>query len=438
MIINRNKTAWIIYALIMLFPGLISGQVFKSVNKEKDGISILVEGGRLKILPIADNAIRIRYLKELPDTLTEFVFTSVKGLPDFMISESGEIVELQTKDIQLRFNKLNNQLSFANHQGVEFLREKAGTRKLVTVSGGMEYGYLAEQSFESPADEALFGLGQFQDGQFNLKDIPRRLIQVNSQIALPFIYSNKGYGLLWHQYGLTDFNPTDQQVELQKVENSQPDGKSLMDATTSAGTQKIRQDQAMYQGQFNLPEDGEYALFLNLGEMGNRQFVAIDGNPVIDQTNLWLPPSIGTKTFLKAGTHHVQIICKASNTPQLSWKLPGNTTTFRSPDALYIDYVVIYGPSADQVIKTYRNLSGPAPLLPRWAYGFWQCRERYSSGQELVNAVKEFRNRNLPLDVIVQDWQYWGNNGWGVPQFDTTNYKNPKSFIREIHDMNAA
>jgi alpha-D-xyloside xylohydrolase len=98
---------------------------------------------------------------------------------------------------------------------------------------------------------------------------------------------------------------------------------------------------------------------------------------------------------------------------------------------------MFYGPSADSVIASYRNLSGNVPMLPLWAYGFWQCRERYTSGAQLVETVKEFRKRKIPLDVIVQDWQYWGKNGWGVPQFDTTNYSNPSGFIRELHDLNA-
>jgi len=76
-------------------------------------------------------------------------------------------------------------------------------------------------------------------------------------------------------------------------------------------------------------------------------------------------------------------------------------------------------------------------MFPKWAYGFWQCRERYTSGTHLVETVKEFRKRNLPLDVIVQDWQYWGSRGWGVPQFDEKNYPNPAGFIKEIHDLNA-
>jgi alpha-D-xyloside xylohydrolase len=152
---------------------------------------------------------------------------------------------------------------------------------------------------------------------------------------------------------------------------------------------------------------------------------------------MWLPPTVSTLVNLTAGEHQIQLVCKATNTPKVSWKIKDDLTTFRSPNAMLLDYVVFYGPSADDVIAAYRNLSGDAPMFPLWAYGFWQCRERYSSGDQLVETVKEFRKRNFPMDVIVQDWQYWGKNGWGVPQFDKTNYANPADFIKKLHDSNA-
>ena len=180
-----------------------------------------------------------------------------------------------------------------------------------------------------------------------------------------------------------------------------------------------------------------YSIFLDLGDMDNRHLVLIDSKPCIDISNFWLPPTASTLVDLKAGEHQVQLVCKSSNTPRVSWKRTNDETTFRSPNAKLLDYVVFYGPSADSVITTYRNLSGNVPMLPRWAFGFWQCRERYTSGKHLVETVKEFRKRNIPIDVIVQDWQYWGKNGWGVPMFDDINYSNPAGFIKEIHDLNA-
>ena len=170
--------------------------------------------------------------------------------------------------------------------------------------------------------------------------------------------------------------------------------------------------------------------------MESRHFVVIDSIPCLDQTNMWLPPTAGVLVKLTKGEHKVQLVCKSNNTPTLSWKLKQNTTTFKSPNAKQLDYVVFSG-SADEVISSYRNLSGNVPLLPLWAYGFWQCRERYSSGKQLVETVKEFRKRNIPMDVIVQDWQYWGKQGWGVPIFDTINYPEPDKFIKDIHNFNA-
>jgi alpha-D-xyloside xylohydrolase len=280
-------------------------------------------------------------------------------------------------------------------------------------------------------------LGQFQDGYFNSKNVTRRLTQVNSQISLPFIYSSKGYGLLWHQFGFTDFNPADNFVILEKHEQSTDGNNKEIEVTTTAGTQKVSQRQSLYTGKFSVPQDGVYSIFLDLGDMDNRQYVVIDRESCIDITNFWLPPTADALVELKAGEHQVQLVCKSGNKPKLSWKLTDDETTFCSPNAKLLDYVVFYGPSADGVIAAYRNLSGNVPMLPRWAYGFWQCRERYTSGTNLVETVKEFRKRNIPMDVIVQDWQYWGNNGWGVPKFDEINYSNPAGFIKEIHDLNA-
>ncbi len=422
--------------LFSLFPFFCQGQIFKSYKQDRESVSVTLADGILSIYPVAENAIRIKFSKETEVQEPEFVFTSKTKLPDFQVSDSPSKLEIKVKSMMVVVDKQTGSLSYADHSGKIFLSEKAGTRKLTPDSVMGEPCFVAEQSFDSPAGESIFGLGQFQDGQYNLKGITRRLTQVNSQIAIPFIYSNKGYGLLWHQYGLTDFNPDDNFVVLEKQE--QVVGKNQMsEVTTTAGTQKVSQNQSLYNGKFTVPEDGEYSVFLDLGDMGNRHFVTIDGQTCMDQSNMWLPPTEGVLVKLKAGEHKVQLICKSDNKPNLSWKLKNNLTTFRSPNAKMLDYVVFYGPSADRVIASYRNLSGNAPMFPKWAYGFWQCRERYTSGKHLVGTVEEFRKRNLPMDVIVQDWQYWGNRGWGVPQFDTINYANPAGFIKELHDLNA-
>jgi alpha-D-xyloside xylohydrolase len=423
--------------LACLFPLLSQGQVVKSYKQLANGVNVNLTEGTINISSIADNAVRIKFYKDVEAKVPELIFTSTEKDAKFEVADLPSKLELRGEKIIVVVDKQTGNLSFENNEGEIFLNEKASTRKLIpdTVMG--EPCFIAEQSFESPKDEYIFGLGQFQDGHYNLKNITRQLIQVNSQISLPFIYSSKGYGLLWHQYGLTDFNPANNFIILGKQEKSTAGNNLEVEVTTTAGAQKVLQRQSLYTGKFEVPEDGVYSIFLDLGDMDNRQYVVIDGKPCIDITNFWLPPTADALVELKAGEHQVQLVCKSSNTPKLSWKFTGNETTFRSPNAKLLDYIVFYGPSADSVIAAYRNLSGNVPMLPRWAYGFWQCRERYTSGTNLVETVKEFRKRNIPMDVIVQDWQYWGNNGWGVPMFDEINYPNPAGFIKEIHDLNA-
>ena len=426
-----------LFLMISLFPLLCQAQVVKGFKRTADKVNITLSDGTLSISPLSENAVRIKFYKESEMNLPELVLTSGVATPGFQVLDLPTKLEIKTKNIQVLLDKYTGKLSYANNAGKVFLSEEAGSRKLTSGSIQGEPCYEAEQSFESPSDEYIFGLGQFQDGQYNLKNVTRCLTQVNTQISIPFIYSSKGYGLLWHQYGLTDFNPADNVIALNKQEQLTSGNNQMAEVTTTSGTQKVSQDQSLYQGKFNVTKDGEYSIFLDLGDMGNRHFVTIDGKPCIDQSNMWLPPTVGTLVKLKAGEHRVQVLCKSNNTPKLSWKPSDNITTFRSPVAKALDYVVFYGPSADKVIASYRNLSGNVPMLPQWAYGFWQCRERYTSGNHLVETVKEFRKRNLPLDVIVQDWQYWGDRGWGVPQFDEKNYSNPSAFIKELHNLNA-
>ena len=98
-----------------------------------------------------------------------------------------------------------------------------------------------------------------------------------------------------------------------------------------------------------------------------------------------------------------------------------------------IDYYFFYGPELNQVIADYRQLTGEAPMFPKWVYGFWQCRERYHTQKEILDVGMEFRKRNLPVDALVQDWQYWGKYGWNAMKFDETNYPDPKGMMEQFH-----
>lgn len=327
--------------IICLFPVLCLGQVVKGFKQATDRVNVTLSEGTLSICPLTDNAVRVKFYKETEGNLPGLILTSSVPTPEIKVSDSPLKLEIRLKRIVVNLDKQTGQLSYADNSGKIFLSEKAGARKFIPDSVMGEPCVMVEQGFESPQDERLFGLGQFQDGHYNLRGITRRLTQVNSQISLPFIYSNKGYGLLWHQYGLTDFNPADNFVTLEKQEQSGGNNQ-MAEVTTTSGSQKVSQNQSLYLGKFNVSEDGVYSIFLDLGDMGNRQFVVIDGIPCIDQSNWWLPPTSSALVNLNAGDHQVQVVCKSDNKPKVSWKLKDNLSTFRSPNAKLLDYVVFY------------------------------------------------------------------------------------------------
>jgi len=113
-------------------------------------------------------------------------------------------------------------------------------------------------------------------------------------------------------------------------------------------------------------------------------------------------------------------------------------TTFKSEVGDCIDYYFMSGGNADGVIACMRNLTGQAPMFPLWTYGFWQSRERYKSQDELVDVVKKYRELNVPLDGIIQDWQYWGNNYlWNAMEFLNPGFYDPQKMVNDVHGLNA-
>lgn len=113
-------------------------------------------------------------------------------------------------------------------------------------------------------------------------------------------------------------------------------------------------------------------------------------------------------------------------------------TSFRSDVGDCIDYYFMYGGSADGVIAQLRSLTGVVPMMPLWSYGFMQSKERYKSQDEVVGVVKKYRELGIPLDCIIQDWQYWGSNYlWNAMEFLNYEYRNPKKMIDEVHALNA-
>ena len=115
-----------------------------------------------------------------------------------------------------------------------------------------------------------------------------------------------------------------------------------------------------------------------------------------------------------------------------------NGTSFKSDLGDGVDYYFMYGGTADGVIACMRDLTGQAPMFPLWTFGYWQSKERYKSQDELVGVVKKYRDLKVPLDGIIQDWQYWGSNYlWNAMDFLNADFSNPKKMVNDVHGLNA-
>ncbi len=330
--------------------------------------------------------------------------------------------EWKTKKMTVIYNPKTGNLTF---------KDRKGKTILATCGNIIKEG---QQSFVSQKDEYLFGTGQFQDGYLNVRGLTRRLTQVNTQISIPFVLSSKGYGLLWNNNGMTDFNPADNVIELK--ENDGRVGESeLVNATSTGGNKKERREYSAFVAELNVPVNGEYSLLLDVGQkMARKHYLAIDGEVVFDVNNIWLPPTSSAIKKLGKGTHRIEVRGVRGDKPKLYWRQVDNTTTWRSTETKSINYTVFVG-NADEVIAEYRHQTGEVPALPEWAFGYIHCRERYHSQQEIIETAKEFKKRDITLSVIVQDWQWWGKHGWNAMQFDEEFYPNPKQMMDELHKM---
>lgn len=398
-------------------------------------VTLQAERGTLTLEPLNNNALRVRYRKkEMGLYPEEIVYTEPVASPHYTVKEDAETVSIELEKLTAIFNKQDETLYFTDQNGNTILEEKAGGRVMKPDSLDNIPVYSVSQQFVAPPDEYLFGTGQFQDGYLNIRGLPRRLTQVNSQIAIPFILSNKGYGLLWNNYGLTNFNPPENVVSLERID-TQTDTITVDATGTSGNTREIR-SMNRFTAIIDIPDVGNYAFLLDVGQsMARRYHLVINGDTLVNVNNIWLPPTTSLITKLSAGAHEIIVEGEENDQPRLYWGAVKDETVFSSPVASALDYTVFAG-TGEEVIASYRELTGPAPMLPKWALGYIHCRERYHTQDELLENAQAFRKKGIPLDVIVQDWQYWGKHGWNAMYFDENRYPDPAEMVRQLHDMN--
>ncbi len=378
----------------------------QSFHQDSDGVTLSMSPGKMKLTVCSDSIVRVMYspTATLP-TGQDFAVTNHSWqTTSFKVADTNDELTVATRKLKVVVNKTSGALAFYDIWGNQLLGEPAGGGKTmtpVTVNG--ESAYQPEQTFVSPADEFLYGLGQFQEGIWNWRGMPQQLRQLNTQIAIPMVVSSYGYGLLWNNASLTDFNSADIEVSL----------------TNKSGT-------------YTTTDAGDYVFIVKDGDRRNLIGMQINGQTIAAITNTWVPYVISGKIALPANTTCSVTLFGGGQNAKIYARPLGNTTTFRSEVGDAIDYYFFYGPTADEIIAGYRQATGDAPLFPKAAYGFWQCRERYSSQTQILEAASEFRARQIPVDFIVQDWRYWGNHGWGAYEWDLGHYPDPTNMLAQL------
>ena len=365
-------------------------------------LAVGMQAQKVYVKPLADNAVRIRYSKTEKGTLPDWIYVD-------NVNGHAECIGKKENDNAVRIDGL----------------EKLFRHELC--------GDTARMCFETDGDECLYGLGQFQDGYNNVAGLPRRLTQVNTQISVPMLISSKGYGIIWNNYARTDFNTPENCVRLSNAGTGETE---TVNVTSTEGGKKETRQRQMFEGEITVEEDAYYALLLDVGgKMARRHNLRIDGEEVIEMQNLWLPPTASKIVFIKKGRHKLTAELTERDKPVLYYGKVKAETSFTSYPADAVDYTVIKGTPED-IIRTYRMLTGNAPLMPSWALGYIHCRERFHSQDEIRETADRFMAEGIPLDMIVQDWQYWGKNGWNSMVFDSVKYPKPKALTDYLHSKN--
>ena len=328
-----------------------------SHRAEHDAVIVETSTGQLKIQVLNPHIMRVVFTGR-PEFSTA---TSLMVLPGLEVSaprvaETAEDLVLSTAQLRLQIDKTSGAFTWTDDAGRLLVREPhdgADTKTLqpidvvrsifdqdteITTTLGADgaksntghthtvvdrQAYSTKLRLEFETGEAIYGLGQHEEGILNYRGHHQHLYQQNMKVAAPVLVSTRGYGLLWDSQSLASF----------------------------------------YDDQ-----DGTYF------------WTEVDDE---------------------------------------------------------MDFYMIVGPELDDIVGHIRELTGQAPMLPRWSLGYLQSKDRYTDAAELVDVVAEHRRRHIPLDCIVQDWQSWPEGQWGQKSFDPTRYPDPAQLCTDLHQLHA-
>ena len=455
---------------------------------------------QIRLQVVNDQIIRVQATAEQSfRNKQSLIIVPQNGKANYKVEEQGDDLIITTSAMRAILNEATGHIAFYDLKGNVLLNEVAQGGKtfkpftvpdreigvdIAKVSEAQKHGWSWHALFDSPDNEAFYGLGQHQSEELNMKGKNEDLFQYNTKVSVPFVVSNKNYGILWDSYSYCRWGNPEDYLQLNRafklydkdgkegqltgtyvakdgqkivrgedsiyLEYAMPEGSELCKKTDKGGIQNLPQGFALngskvvYEGYVEAPSNSFYQFILYYA---GYMKIYIDGQLVVPERwrTAWNPNSYKFETPIKKGV----------KTPiRIEWQPDGDVSycglrvaaprseaeknqlsiwSEMSPD---MDYYFIAGQNMDEVISGYRTLTGKAPVYPKWVLGFWQSRERYQSSQDIEENLKKFRDLHIPVDNIVQDWNYWPLPDWGSHQFEAARYPNPQAMLDSVHAMN--
>ena len=454
---------------------------------------------QIRLQVVGDRIIRVQATAEQSfRNKQSLIIVPQNSKAQYKVEEQGDDLIITTAAMRAVLNEATGQITFYDLKGQVLLNEVAQGGKtfkpftvpnreigvdIAKVPEAQKHGWSWRALFDSPDNEAFYGLGQHQSEELNMKGKNEDLFQYNTKVSVPFVISNKNYGILWDSYSYCRWGNPDDYLQLnrafklydkdgkegqltgtyvakngQKIvrgedsiyfEYAMPEASEICNQTDKGGIQNLPKGFALngskvvYEGYVEAPTNSFYQFILYYA---GYMKIYIDGKLVVPERwrTAWNPNSYKFETAIPKG----------KKTPiRIEWQPDGDVSycglrvaaphseaeknqlsiwSEMSPD---MDYYFIAGKNMDEVISGYRTLTGKAPVYPKWVLGFWQSRERYQSSKDIEENMKKFRDLKIPVDNIVQDWNYWKLDSWGSHEFEAARYPNPQAMLDSVHAL---
>ncbi len=454
---------------------LAAGLLLISCNPKYTLTERTDDGSKVRLEAVTDDIIRVQTVPRGVrfSRAKSLSVLPYKRLQDVTITRSSGSSSLSTGKITAIIDKYTGRVEFRDSLGNPILAENDRSFTPIKVEGVK--GYTVRQTFV-PQSESFYGLGQHQADEWDWKGRNEELYQYNTKISVPFVVSSNKYGILWDSYSFCRWGDPRPYAQLGEVFTLRDkDGvKGALTGTyiPARGDILVRREPNLAQEYLRTPQcdrvmnapegfefDGSRVIYegtLEPSESGIfRFYLYYAGYVKVYAGERQVMPEIWRTAWNPNGRKFELRMQAGQQMPlRIEW-IPDGGVSYCAMRVLspvdpatqsamswwgemqdQIDYYFIAGESIDGVISGYRALTGKSPIVPKWAMGYWQSRERYTTQDQIVGTLAEFRKRHIPIDNIVQDWQYWEDDQWGSHEFDRSRFPDPKKMVKDIHSMN--